>query len=74
MEEIQEIDLWVAQRRKNWPSNKRIQDKEEKQQVKEDIGLEQPKLSKIEIKLRRKLKIINMQMGSEKKGKKRDMK
>lgn len=29
-EEIHEIDLWVAQRRKNWPSAKRVQEKQEK--------------------------------------------
>lgn len=81
----EEIKLWIEQRRKNFPTAQRITQKEQSDQIKKDIGLipgqanteqseDEPvnKLSKIEIKLRRKLKLIKgLDKGEQKKKKKK---
>ena len=84
---MQEIELWIQSRRRNWPSKNRIEHKEKQEQIKAEVGLSNnndqlkkqdvdppqqdqkneeieevvpPKLSRIEVKLRRKLKIIQL--------------
>jgi len=65
-EEKEDLDLWIAQRRKNWPGRKRLEEKEKNQQELKELGVvDDAKLSKIEMKLRKKLTIIQRQMGAE---------
>ena len=44
-EKKKEVNLWIEQRRKNWPSKKRIAEKEETEQLKEGKGITTEKKS-----------------------------
>lgn len=65
--------MWVEQRKKNWPSKKRISDKQDATDIKEEIGVgvekktitsaHREQYSDLEKKLRKKLTLIVSQLG-----------
>jgi len=56
-EEQEETEKWIAQRRKHFPSRQKLQNKQEVQALKEEKGALE-NLSKLEVKLRKKLRLI----------------
>lgn len=64
----EDLKLWVERRKKNYPKQSKKDSKEEKNFQKDETEeLVAPKLSQLEIKLRKKIKIMNSQF--DKKGK-----
>ena len=57
MENKEEIKLWVERRKKNYPGAKNIEETKRK----EEEGIVSPKMSQLETKLRKKIKILNSQ-------------
>ena len=59
-ENIDEIQKWIEERKRNYPTNKNIQRKLEEKKLKEETGeLFEPSLSKLELKLRKKIKVLS---------------
>lgn len=66
-----EIEKWLEQRRKNFPTKTRIEAKKNLEIMKEEKGaLRKSELSKLEIKLRQKIKYIESETKTKKKKKK----
>jgi len=61
-ENKEEIKLWVERRKKNYPGQKNEEKKAFELKIKEEGGeITNPKLSQLETKLRKKIKILNSQ-------------
>ena len=63
-----EVQRWIESRRRNFPSRKHIEDKARDQEKRQELGIQginedKPVLSKIEVKLRRRLKLISTQLN-----------
>ncbi len=69
-EDQAELQKWIESRRKNFPTKQRVEDKSKDQVRRQQLGMpteasspEKLQLSKIEIKLRKKLKLIVGQLS-----------
>jgi len=66
----EEIEKWLAQRRKNFPTRERIEVKKDVEKMREERGLlKKSELSKLEIKLRQKIKFLDNEPKNKKKNK-----
>jgi len=71
----EEISKWIEQRKKNYPTKRKIEAKQKTEKIIEERGaLGKKELSKLELKLRKKIKFMQSEFGEEdriKKNKKR---
>lgn len=67
VDQRREIRLWIEQRRRNYPSKRNLEQKVKNEEELEDLAVVPKKnLSELELKLRKKLKIMMVQIGEEK--------
>ena len=71
----EEISKWLEQRRKNFPTRAKVESKKNVEKVREERGaLKRSELSKLELKLRQKIKFLEGDFGDKKKMRKNQKK